>query len=56
VKAHEEGAGFRVHEVTCRARMAIAQKKRLDESEAKKNQLGTGWDDGRIYFAVPLDD
>lgn len=56
VKAHDEHAGFVVDTFTCRARKAIAQQKRKDEGEAKKNQLGTGWDDGRYYYAVPHED
>lgn len=54
-KAQAPGAGFTVHEGTCRARMAIEQEKRRVQAEATKNKLGTGWDDGRFYYATPID-
>lgn len=53
--AHKEGP-FKVDTFTCWADRAMRVKREYDEQQAKKDQLPDGWNWGRHYFVVPVDE
>lgn len=53
--AYDKGRAFKVDFQVCQAGRAMDQVRRMHKEEAERQKKPDGWDDGRRYYVMPVD-